>query len=417
MSMDSGESTMTGPLSDVRLIDLTWGLAGPFGSMLLCDLGAEVIKIERPPWGDYSRSNGPHIDGVSSYFFSINRGKKSVMIDLSTERGRELLKRLADKADVLLENFTPGTMDDLGLGYEALSERNPRLIYAATSGFGQTGPYREKPALDIIVQGLGGIMSITGEPGGPPVRPGVSYGDILGGIFTATGVLAALHERERSGQGQFVDVAMFDCQITVLENAFARYFASGETPKPLGTRHPLATPFQAFPTKDGYIVIALRRARENQWGLFCAAIERPALIDDPRFQTTALRTEHHAELEPILNDALSRRTTADWLETLEPLGIMCAPLNDIPSAAADPQVKAREMLVEVADEVIGRSLTIANTPFQLSRTSTGVRGRAPHWGEHTYEVLTGLLGLTRDEVDELIAAGVCQAGPPAEWPY
>ncbi|KKL56322.1 hypothetical protein LCGC14_2246550, partial [marine sediment metagenome] len=263
-----------GPLSGVIVLDLTWVLAGPFGSEILCDLGAEVIKVERPPFGDVARTTGPHIKNESGYFFSVNRGKKSICLDLKRPAGKDIFLRLAEKADMVMENFTPGTMESLGLSYETLSARNPRLIYAATSGFGQTGPDRLRPALDIVVQGMGGIMSITGEPGGPPVRPGISLGDIAAGLYTAIGILAALQEREKSGRGQMIDISMLDCQIAILENAFMRYFATGETPGPIGTRHPLATPFQAFPTKDGWIVLALSWGVPNQWELLCATIGR-----------------------------------------------------------------------------------------------------------------------------------------------
>ncbi|MDP2674506.1 MAG: CoA transferase, partial [Dehalococcoidia bacterium] len=239
--MPKGEQA-SGPLSGLIVLDLTWVLAGPYASMILRDLGAEVVKVERPPFGDVARTTAPYVDGESGYFFSINRGKKSICLDLKSEAGRDLFLRLAEKADVVMENFTPGTMDGLALGYETLSARNPRLVYAATSGFGQTGPDRLRPALDIVVQGMGGIMSITGEPGGPPVRPGISLGDIAAGLYTAVGVLAALREREESGHGQMVDISMLDCQVAILENAFMRYFATGEPPKPIGTRHPAATP-------------------------------------------------------------------------------------------------------------------------------------------------------------------------------
>ena len=232
---------MSGPLEGVTILDLTWVLSGPYASMVMCDLGAEVIKLERPPHGDVARTTLPLKNGESGYFFSINRGKKSMSIDLTQAEGKELFLQLAEKVDVVMENFTPGSMDKLGLGYEALRQRNPRLFYAATSGFGQTGPDRLRPALDIVVQGMGGVMSITGYPGGPPARPGLSLGDIAGGMFTAIGVLSALHERERSGEGQMVDVSMLDCQIAVLENAFMRYFVTGEIPGPIGTRHPAAT--------------------------------------------------------------------------------------------------------------------------------------------------------------------------------
>jgi CoA:oxalate CoA-transferase len=395
---------MPGPLEGVRILDLTWVLAGPFASMVLCDLGAEVIKVERPPIGDVARMTAPIVNGESCYFLSVNRGKRSIAIDLKNKAGRELFLRLVERVDVVMENFTPGTMEALGLGYDVLSERNPRLIYSATSGFGQTGPDRLRPALDIIAQGMGGIMSITGEPGGPPVRPGTSMGDIAAGLFTAIGVLAALHERERSGRGQMIDVAMLDCQIAILENAFARYFATGEVPGPIGTRHPVATPFQAFPTRDGYIVLALSWGVENQWELFCVTIGLPELIDDPRFDTGPLRTDHHAELEPILNEALKQKTTAEWVQEFDAIGLPCGPLNNVAQTAALPQVKAREMLVEVEHPRVGR-FPLPNTPVKLSRTPGGVRDASPALGQHTDDILRELLGLSDGEIARLREAG------------
>jgi CoA:oxalate CoA-transferase len=401
---------MSGPLEGIRVLDLTWVLAGPFASMILCDLGAEVIKVERPPYGDAARTTGPIVNDESCYFFSINRGKKSICLDLKGERGRELFLRLVNLSDVVMENFTPGTMDRLGLGYDVLQKRNPRLIYAATSGFGQTGPDRLRPALDIVVQGMGGVMSITGEPDGPPVRLGLSLGDIAAGLYTAIGVLAALQERERSGRGQMIDIAMLDCQVAILENAFIRYFATGELPKPIGSRHPLATPFQAFPTRDGWIVLALSWGVENQWELFCATIGRVDLIDDPRFDTAALRTEHHAELEPILNEAMRQKTTSEWLREFDAIGLPCGPLNNIAQAAEHPQVVARRMLVEVEHPRIGR-LKLPDTPVKLSRTAGGIKGPSPALGQDTYEVLSALLGLSAEELDELAATEVI-VGPP-----
>ncbi|TMG06687.1 MAG: CoA transferase [Chloroflexi bacterium] len=367
--------THRGPLAGLTVLDLTWVLSGPFASMVLADLGADVIKVERPPYGDVARTTGPYIGDWSTYFFSINRGKKSIVIDLKKPDGRELFLRLVE------------------------------LIYAATSGFGQTGPDRDRPALDIIVQGMGGIMSITGEPSGPPVRPGISQGDITAGLYTAIGILAALQERERSGKGQMLDISMLDCQIAILENAFARYFATGDVPRPIGTRHPLATPFQAFPTKDGWIVVALSWGVENQWELFCATIGRPDLIGDPRFDTPGLRTKHHAELEPVLNEALRQKTTAEWLREFDAIGLPCGPLNDIPSAAAHPQVKARKVLVEV-EHPDGFSLRIADTPVKLGRTPGGIQGPPPALGEHTDAVLSGLLGLSAEEIASLREAEV-----------
>jgi CoA:oxalate CoA-transferase len=398
-----------GPLRGLVVLDLTWVLSGPFATMILRDLGAEVIKVERPPYGDVARTTGPYIGDESAYFFSINRGKWSICLDLRHPKGKELFLRLVEKADVVVENFTPGTMDGLGLGYEVLSQRNPRLVYCAVSGFGQTGPWREKPALDIVVQGMGGIMSITGYPGGPPARPGISLGDIAAGLYAAIGILAALQERERSGQGQMVDISMLDCQIAILENAFVRYFATGEVPGPLGTRHPSTTPFQAFPTKDGWIVVALSWGVENQWELLLVALGLTHLIDDPRFETPALRTKHHAELEPILADAFRQRTTQEWLDELERMGIPCGPLNNIAQAAAMPQVAAREMLVEV-EHPKGFRLKVPNTPVKLSRTPGGVKGPPPAIGEHTDHVLRQLLKMSDEEIASLRQEGVV-AGP------
>jgi CoA:oxalate CoA-transferase len=400
---------MPGPLADIKVLDLTWVLSGPFASMVLCDLGAEVIKLERPPYGDVARTTGPFLNRESAYFFSINRGKKSVLLDLKRDEGKALFLRLVDKVDVLMENFTPGTMDGLGLGYEALSARNPRLIYAATSGFGQTGPYRTRPALDIVVQGMGGVMSITGEPDGAPIKPGLSLADISAGLFTAIGILSALHERERSGLGQLIDVAMLDCQVSVLENAYARYFATGQPPRALGTRHPVSTPFQAFPTQDGYIVIALGFGLENAWQVFCALLGCLDVLDDPRFATPALRTRNHAELEPILSDALRRRPTAEWLAEFEPVGIPCGPLHTIPEAASYPQLVARNMLVEVESER-GNRLTVPASPLKLSRTPAAVQGGPPPVGRHTRDVLASLLGLTDAEIEEQFALGAAVEG-------
>jgi CoA:oxalate CoA-transferase len=262
-----------------------------------------------------------------------------------------------------------------------------------------------------VVQGMGGVMSITGERDGPPVRPGVSLGDIAAGLYTAIGVLAALQERERSGRGQLIDIAMLDCQIAILENAFIRYFATGELPKPIGTRHPIATPFQAFPTSDGWIVLALSWGVENQWELLCATISRVDLIDHPRFDTPALRTEHHAELEPILNEAMRQKTTSEWLREFDAIGLPCGPLNNIAQAAEYPQVLARRMLVDVEHPRIGR-LKLPDTPVKLSRTPGGIKGPSPALGQDTHDVLSSLLGLSAQELDELAAAGVIVGSHP-----
>lgn len=403
---------MPRPLEDITILDLTWVLSGPYASMVLCDLGAEVIKVERPPWGDIARTTGPYQNGWSGYFFSVNRGKRSISIDLHHDEGRQLFLRLVEQADVVMENFTPGVMEKFGLGYDALSARNPRLIMARTSGFGQTGPYRERPALDIVVQGMGGIMSITGEAGGPPVRPGASYGDISAGLYTAVGILAALHERERSGLGQELDISMLDCQVSVLENAIMRYAVTGKPPEAIGTRHPSATPFQAFPTADGYIVVALAFGEENQWQMFCGFLGLPELMDDLRFETSPKRTARHAELEPILSAALKRRTTAEWLTDFLGAGIPCGPLNTIPDVVADPQVQHRGMIREVTHPVAG-TIPIANTPLRMSRSESGIKGPPPSFGQDTRDVLTRYLDLTESELDTLVSCNIIstEGGP------
>jgi CoA:oxalate CoA-transferase len=391
---------MAGPLDGIRVIDMTQVLFGPFATMLLSDMGAEVIKVERPEVGDIARGNGPLVRGQSTYFLSLNRGKKSITLDLTTERGIELFLRLVETADVLVENFTPGTMERLGLSYERVRERNPGIIYVAGSGFGQSGPYAQKPAFDIIIQAMGGIMSITGEEGGPPVRPGASYGDIAAGLFLCISTLAALQERNRSGEGQMVDISMLDCQVTVQENAFVRYLNAGEIPRAIGTRHPVIAPFQAFQTKDGYVAVALRGGVKDQWPLYCAAIDRVDIIDDPRFRNGWLRIQNYEALEPILNEAMKARTTREWVEELEKLGIPCGPVNNIAQVTSDPQIEARNMIIDVQHREAG-SFKVVNTPFNFSRTPHRVERAAPDLGEHTEETLVSLLGMTKEEIGEL----------------
>ena len=390
---------MPGPLDGIRVLDFTWALAGPYGSMILTDLGAETVKVE-PAGIDWPRRGpGPYVDGISTYFFSVNRGKKSLALDLKTPEAVEIVRDLARTVDVLTENFSPGTMTRLGLGYDVLAELNPRLIYASTSGFGHSGPYSSRGAVDVIVQGISGLMSITGHPGGPPARAGYSIGDMAGGMYTAIGVLAALHERERSGKGQHVDVAMLDSQVALLENAVVRAANTGETPGPIGTRHPLVTPFQAFPTADGHLVLA----GVKDWQLFCAKIERLDLFDDPRFETNALRTQHHAELEPLLEDAFRKQATAEWERALEGVCIV-APLNDIPAMLADPQVAAREMVADLPTAA-GGTLKVSASPVKMSRTPAEVKRGASEPAQHTREILRAT-GRTDAEIDKLAAAGV-----------
>jgi len=393
---------MAGPLDGIRVLDVTQALFGPFATMLMSDLGAEVIKVERPEIGELARGNGPFVRGVSTYFASINRGKKSVALNLTTVQGKDIFLKLVEKSDVLVENFVPGTMRKLGLDYETVKGHNPKIIYVEGSGFGQYGPYAKKKAFDLIVQAMGGIMSITGEPGGSPIRPGVSYGDIAAALFLCVATLAALHARSVSGQGQVIDIAMLDCQVAVLENAFVRYLNTGEIPCALGTRHPVVTPFQVFPTKDGYVAITVMG---TQWPLFCAAIDRIDIMDDPRFETGWLRTQNYRELEPILTEAIKTRTTQEWITELENAGIPCGPVNTIGQVASDPQVAARGMFIELHHPKAG-NFKVVNTPFKFSETPCRVTPTFPDLGEHTEEVLSHLLGMTQADIDKLKGLGV-----------
>ncbi|MDP2729550.1 MAG: CaiB/BaiF CoA-transferase family protein [Dehalococcoidales bacterium] len=396
---------MTGPLEGIRILDLSWVLAGPFATMILGDLGAEVIKVERPETGDLARGNSPLVDGESFYFLSVNRGKKSLTLDLQTPEGKEVFLKLVKKVDVIVENFLPGTMDKLGLGYEVVKRENPAIIYASISGFGQTGPYAPYRALDIIVQAMGGMMSLTGEPDGQPLKPGAALGDITTGLFTATGILSALLERQKSGQGQMLDMSMLDCQVAILENAFARFFATGKVPHRTGDRHPLFTPFQAFETRDGYIAVAMVGGMRNQWALFCAIAGLLELIDDERYNTHELRSEHYQELEPVLKSVMKTKTTAEWLEELSAVGIPCAPVNTIDQVASHPQVLAREMIVEVPHPRLGK-VKVINSPIKLSRTPAKVERTSPDLGQDTEPLLTELLNMSQDEIDKLRKSGV-----------
>ncbi len=387
-----------GPLTDLLVLDVTRVLAGPFAGMVLADLGAEVIKVEQPGRGDDARAFGPFRNGVSAYFASVNRGKKGITLDLHKPAGRDIFLRLAEKADVVIENFRPGVMARLGVGYEELRRRNPRLIYAAVSGFGQTGPYAHRPAYDVVIQAMGGLMSLTGEEGGPPVRVGVSIGDIAAALCTVIGILAALHGRSLTGEGQLVDVAMLDCQVSILENAIARYFTSGEVPARLGTRHPSITPFQALETADGYVVVAI--GNDKLWAQFCRAVGRDDMLADPRFATNDLRTRNHAALEPLMQAIFRERPTAHWLSELERAGIPCGPINSIDRLASDPQVAAREMVQEVLDPVAG-PMRMAGVPIKLSATPGAIAGPAPSLGQHTDEVLSRLLGSSHEAIERL----------------
>ena len=354
---------VAGPLSGITVVDLTRVLAGPYCTMVLADLGARVIKIETPGSGDDSRRYGPFVNGKSAYFMAMNRGKESIALDLKAPADREIFERLLAPADVLVENFRPGAMERLGYGWEALHARYPRLIYAAASGFGHSGPYAPKPAYDMVVQGMGGIMSITGQPGGPPTRVGASIGDITAGLFTGIGIASALHHRHASGSGMKIDVAMLDCQVAILENAISRYFTTGRSPQPLGARHASIAPFAAFATKDGHIIVAA--GTDTLFRRLCQALDRPALADDARFASNDLRSENVEALTEVLESVLTGRSSGDWLARIEAAGVPCGPINDIAGIVNDPQIRARNMIVAIDDPEAG-PLKLAGNPIKMS---------------------------------------------------
>jgi CoA:oxalate CoA-transferase len=377
--------------------------------MLLADLGADVVKVEDPSGGDEARGVGPFIGSASAYFISLNRGKRSLALDLREAGGRELLAGLASRADVLVENFRPGTMGRLGLGYETLRQRNRGLIYAACSGFGQTGPLASKGAYDMVIQGMGGVMSITGTPGEEPVRVGVSIGDITAAFFATVGILAALQARNETGEGQFVDVGMLDSQVAILENAVIRYTTTGEVPGPLGSRHPSIAPFEAFPASDGHVIFAVGTAH---WEDFCRVLGRPELARDGRFTTNALRAEHADGLRELIVEASAAKTVGQWVESMEAAGVPCGPINNIHEVATHPQIAARHMIASVEHEGLG-SVRMADCPIKLSATPTGVQGPAPALGEHSDEVLAEWVGMSAGEVEALRGRGV--VGPSLRW--
>ena len=354
---------LTGPLSGMTIIDLSRILAGPYCTLLLAELGARVIKVEPPSQGDDARQYGPFRNGKSAYFVSVNRGKESIALDLKSPDGREIFDRLLDKADALVENFRPGTMEKLGYGWDTLHPRYPRLVYAAASGFGHNGPYSHYPAYDMVVQGLGGIMSITGHPGMPLTRVGTSVGDLAGGLYTAVALNAALLHRERTGEATKVDVALFDCQLALLENAIMRYTTTGEIPGPMGARHPSITPFEAFATRDGNLIIAA--GNDGLFVKLTQALDRADLAKNPLFETNALRNQHQEALRAEIEGVLRGHDTDHWIAVLEAAGVPCGPVNNIAQALAHPQAAARNMLISIDDPVTG-PLELAGNPMKLS---------------------------------------------------
>ena len=376
---------MNGPLKDLLVVDLTRVLVGPYCTMILSDLGARVIKIEAPETGDDSRKFGPFIKDYSAYFMSLNRGKESIALNLKNEDDKKIFEKILSKADILVENFKPGTLEKWGFGWKQVSKKYPKLIYASASGFGQTGPLKELPAYDMVVQGMGGLMSVTGQPNSEPTRVGTSIGDITAGLFTAIGINAALYDRVKTGKGMYIDVSMLDCQIAILENAIARYLSKNEIPKPMGSRHPSIAPFEAFKTNDSYIIIAA--GNDKLFENLCIALELDNLIKDERFKSNLSRSENMDNLKKILEDKLVKDTTNNWVKKLEKLKIPCGPIFNIKEAVENPQVQARNMIVKAYHKVIG-DFKLAGNPIKMSAyKDESTRGNIPDLDEHREKIL------------------------------
>ncbi len=372
------------PLDGVKIIDLTRVLAGPYCTMILGDLGAEVIKVEAPGQGDDARTYGPFACGRSAYFMSLNRNKKSVTLDLKTPQGKGMLAQLLAQADVLVENFRPRTLENLGFSWSQLQAINPGLICCHISGFGQTGPYSDRPAYDIIAQGMGGIMSITGQPGGMPTRVGASIGDMTAGLYATVGILAALRVRELTGQGQEIDISMLDCQVAILENAVARFAVTGQIPEPIGNRHPSITPFTSVRTKDGYIIIAA--GNDVLWQKLCSLLGNPDLARNPKFKTNRDRTDHWQDLEAILNEYFNARPMEEWLELLTQEGIPCGPISNVAQVISDPHIKSRKIIWDM--DVAGTKISVSGSPIKFSVTPVAEAFlQPPELGEHNEEIL------------------------------
>lgn len=400
----------SGPLAHVRVLDLSRVLAGPWASQVLADLGAEVIKVERPGAGDDTRGWGPPFlrdaagrpTSESAYFLSANRSKRSVTIDLAHPEGQELVRRLARQSDILLENYKVGGLSRYGLAWEQLREVNPRLVYCSITGFGQTGPYRHRAGYDFLLQGMGGLMSITGEPGGSPMKVGVAIVDVLTGMYAATAALAALAHRERTGEGQQVDLALLDVQVAMLANQAQSYLTAGVAPTRLGNAHPSIVPYQAFATADGHIVVAV--GNDGQFARLCEVAGRPELAADPRFAKNAGRVAHREALIPILAALFATRSSTTWIAQLEEAGVPCGPINDLAQVFDDPQVRHRGMRREVEHPLAGTT-AIGASPIRLGGTPLGPPSAPPLLGQHTREVLSELLGLSDDELERLRGAG------------
>lgn len=378
---------MKKPLEGVKVIDFTRVLSGPYCTMMLADMGADIIKIERPRTGDDSREFGPFIDGQSGYFISVNRGKKSVVLDLKTAEAKEAVKKLCRAADVLVENFRPGTMKKLGLDYESLSASNPRLIYVSITGYGQDGPVSQYAGYDVIAQAVGGMMSITGYPDSPPTRVGTSIADVLSGMFAAYGITTALYGREKSGRGSRIDISMVDSVVAVLENAVVRYGVSGKSPERIGSKHPSLCPFDIYEAKNGHIAIAA--GNDSLWREFATAIKREDLIFKKEYETNAARCRNEKKLKKIIEEYTRAHTIKELLNNLNKHGIPCGPVNDLARAVGHPQILHRNMIVELDQKKIGK-IKVAGTPVKIAGVDDTNFVPAPILGEHTDEVLKNI---------------------------
>ncbi|WP_349358161.1 CaiB/BaiF CoA-transferase family protein [Stappia sp.] len=408
---------MTGPLSHLRVLDLSRVLAGPWATQTLADMGAEVIKIERPGTGDDTRGWGPpYIEGPegdtreSAYFLSANRGKKSVAVDITTEEGRALLTRLAEKSDILVENYKVGGLTKYGLDYDSLSKINPGLIYCSITGFGQTGPYAKRAGYDFMIQGMAGLMSVTGEadgrPGGGPQKVGVALADILTGLNATVAILGALSHRERTGEGQHIDLALFDVQVASLANQALNYLASGTPPTRLGNAHPNIVPYQAFETADGHLILAV--GNDGQFARFCELAGRPELSADPAFATNSARVANRETLAPQVAEILKTRTTREWIAALEPAAVPCGPINTIDQVFEEPQAKARGLATRMT-HAGGMEVPGVASPLRFSRTPVDDTVAPPALGQHTRSVLAEVLGLSDETIAAHEKAGVVEA--------
>ncbi|WP_257350972.1 CaiB/BaiF CoA transferase family protein [Pseudalkalibacillus decolorationis] len=389
---------MTKALNNIQVLDLTRVLAGPFCTMILGDLGADVIKVEAPGGSDETRQWGPpYASSESAYFLCANRNKRAITLDLKSEDGQRILKELIVKSDVVIENFKHGTMEKWGLGNESLKELNPKIIQCSITGFGQNGPYKHLPGYDFIIQALGGLMSITGSEESGPMKVGVAISDILTGLYSAIGILAAINERNQSNEGQSIDISLFDSQVSALVNVASNYLISNEIPKRLGNEHPNIVPYQLFKTQDGEMVIAV--GNDRQFTRLCNVLELLEISSIPKFSTNPNRLENRDELIELLSEKIKRKTTKEWTQVLNENGIPCGPINSINEVFEDPQLKAREMVIEMEHPKAG-NIKLVGSPLKLSRTPIEVRRHPPLPGEHTEEVLKEI-GYTHNHIKDL----------------